>query len=410
MTGSKANVVAMAVLAGAAAMGAAQGKTMPDAQIESNVLKALAGAPELATQNIQTSTVYGTVTLTGTVHDEAMRSKAENLVARADGVKKVVDQLALGDAPAGQGEQAAYGEDPAMANMAGGPPQDANGQPLQSQADGSYAPAPPPTGATADNQPGSVPYGNAPYDAPSGRQPMYSRQGPPPQYGQAPPPPGYGQRAGIPVVVPPGAVVRIRINRGIDSNHIKPGTPFDGIVMNDILADGTVAIPRGASVFGVVADAQKTKALSGRGELALQLTGVNLGGQTFPMQTEVWAQVGHDKTASTVNHAVGLGVLGAVVGGLTGGGAGAAIGAGVGAGVGVAASAGGPNGRILIAPESLLTFRTNAPTPVQTVSQQEMQRLAYAAGPDPGARPRGYYRHGYYYPYAPAPGAVVVVR
>jgi hypothetical protein len=378
---------------------------IPDAQIESNVLRALAGAPELATQNIQTSTVYGTVTITGNVHDEALRSKAENLVARADGVKKVVDELVLGDAPAGATDQtAANGEDPATANMAGGPPQDGNGQPLQLQSDGTYAPAPPPTGGTADNQPNSAPYGTNPPD----RTPMYSRQAPPPQYGEAPPPPGYGQQAGIPVVVPPGATLRIRINRGIDSNHIKPGTPFDGTVLSDILADGTIAIPRGATVTGVVVDAKQTKALSGRGELALQLNSVNLGGQTFPLQTEVWNQVGRDKTTSTVNHAVGLGAVGAIFGAVAGGGVGAAVGAGVGAGLGVAASAGGPNGRILIAPESILTFRTNAPSPVKTVSQQEMQRLAYAAGPDPNARPRGYYRRGYYYPYPYAPGVVVV--
>src|SRR6202046_4788400 len=67
--------------------------TLPDAQIESNVLRALASAPELSSQNIQTSTVYGTVTLTGNVHDEAMRTKAENLAARAQGVQKVVDEL-----------------------------------------------------------------------------------------------------------------------------------------------------------------------------------------------------------------------------------------------------------------------------------------------------------------------------
>ncbi len=74
--------------------------TLPDAQIEANVLRALAGAPDLSTQNIQSATVYGTVTLTGNVHDEAMRTKAENLVARAVGVKKVVDEMTLGDTPA----------------------------------------------------------------------------------------------------------------------------------------------------------------------------------------------------------------------------------------------------------------------------------------------------------------------
>ena len=45
-------------------------ETMPDSQVEANVLKALAGAPELASQNITTNTVYGVVTLTGNVPDE----------------------------------------------------------------------------------------------------------------------------------------------------------------------------------------------------------------------------------------------------------------------------------------------------------------------------------------------------
>ena len=54
---------------------------MPDAQIEANVLKALAGAPELADQSITSRTIYGTVTLSGTVRDEPTRVLAEHLVA-----------------------------------------------------------------------------------------------------------------------------------------------------------------------------------------------------------------------------------------------------------------------------------------------------------------------------------------
>jgi hypothetical protein len=108
---------------------------VPDAQVESNVLKALASAPELATQNIQSSTVYGTVTLTGNVHDEALRVKAENLVARAQGVKKVVDELTLGDtaAPANDGGAEAQPNQQPDTNQN-------NNMVLQS--DGTYAPAP----------------------------------------------------------------------------------------------------------------------------------------------------------------------------------------------------------------------------------------------------------------------------
>ncbi len=73
---------------------------MPDAQIEANVLKALAGAPELADQTITSTTVYGVVTLNGTVRDEPSRDLAEHLVANTVGVQKVVDRMVVSSSPA----------------------------------------------------------------------------------------------------------------------------------------------------------------------------------------------------------------------------------------------------------------------------------------------------------------------
>ena len=75
--------------------------TVPDAQVESNVLQALAGDPKLTSQTITTATVYGTVTISGSVADEATRSLAEQTVARTSGVKKVVDELTLGSGAEG---------------------------------------------------------------------------------------------------------------------------------------------------------------------------------------------------------------------------------------------------------------------------------------------------------------------
>ena len=452
----------------------------PDAQVEANVLKALAGAPELSTQNIQSSTVYGTVTLTGNVQDETMRTRAESLVARAPGVQKVVDELTIGAAaPAGaQTAEAApgYGQQPLL------------------QADGTYAPAPPSQPATpyqgqggaganpappgyvngqdayGQQQPGGAPsdgsqpaYGQpAPgqpgygvgqpgYGQPGTAQPGYGQPQPgygqpQPGYGQAqqgypqqgyPQPQGYpqqpqaypqqpqspyapqqgyagqpgyppqgayapqgGQQAGVDVTVPAGALLRVRINRGLDSNHIAIGTPFDGTVLSDVASAGEIAIPRGATVQGVVVDAKKAGVLKGQGELSLQINSVTLGGVTYPVVSDVWQREGRDKSVGTVNSALGLGALGAIIGGVAGGGAGAAIGAGVGAGAGVAGSASSPGGRIVIPPEAVLSFHLAQPAEVKTVSEQEMQRLAYAAGPGPGARPVVQRR----YPYPPPPG------
>ena len=97
------------------------------------------------------------------------------------------------------------------------------------------------------------------------------------------PAPPYGaQLAGQPVTVPQGSLLRIRINEGLDSQHSQPGTPFDAVVLNDVVANGAVAIPRGASVQGTVTDARSGGVIKGSGQLALQLNQVTLGGRTFP--------------------------------------------------------------------------------------------------------------------------------
>ncbi len=462
----------LAVVCGASA--AAQTvSAVPDAQIEANVLKALAAAPELSTQDVQSSTVYGVVTLSGTVQTEALRTRAENLAARAGGVKKVVDELTLGT--------------PTAASATTGEAQgstDGNGQLVQ-QADGSYAPQQPaspyagPPSAGQSGRDGGQPYdagsaapggyptqangGQPGYGQPTyggqpapgygqpqqgypqqgqyGTQPAYPQQGQPqpgysqpgypqqgyPQQGQYAPQPGYpqqgynqgqpppppsgyapqgGQEAGLPVTVPAGALLRVRINRGLDSNHIQPGTSFDGTVLSDVAANGVIAIPRGASVRGVVVDAKRAGALKGEGELALQINSLSMGGASYLLISDIWERQGHDKSVRTVNSALGLGVLGAIVGGVAGGGAGAAVGAGVGAGIGVAGSAASQGGSVIVPPEAVLTFHLAQPASVATVSEQEMQRLSYAAGPGgPGVQPvvRRRYYPGYYASPAPYP-------
>jgi hypothetical protein len=404
-----------AVLTGAfgwTALGFAQtaapaAKTVPDAQVEANVLKALAAAPDLANQPMTTTTVYGVVTLSGTVQTEALRTEAENIVARTAGVQKVVDEMTLSGetAPAVQGALQSDGTmAPAQdqAPVAQGSPDSNNTAP--SQASGpNYGP-----GAPEYRQPyaGQQPYGGqqkAQQQAPPGynqAQTGYSQQ---PRY-YAPQQPVYGgQEAGQTVTIPNGALIRIRINQTLDSAHAKPGQHFDGIVVNDVVGDGAVAIPRGAAVQGTVVDAKASGALAGRGELSLQLTQVTLAGKNYPIVSDVWAHNGADKTAQTVNSTAVGGGLGALVGAAAGGGAGAAVGAGVGGLLGLGSSAASGRGQVFVPAEGLLTFHLAQPATVATVSQAEMDRLAQ--GVPNGAQglqrryPPPYYGPGYYRPY-----------
>lgn len=433
--------LAAVALAGWGVVAAAQtvpaSKTVPDAQVEASVLKTLAGAPDLANQPITTTTVYGVVTLSGTVPTEALRTEAETLTSRTAGVKKVVDEMTLpgeaasnaapgGDSQGGSvlmsdGTMApadATQSDPAgQPPMAQGQPDSAN--PAQAQAAGpNYGP-----GAPEYRQP----YGgqHAPSPDVYAQQNGYPQQQSYPQQPQSYAPqqpqqqpygvPYGGQTGGEAVTIPSGAIIRIRINQTLDSGRTKPGTPFDGVAVNDVVADGAVAIPRGATVHGTVLDAKSSGALAGRGELSLQLTGITLAGKDYPLVSNVWSHHGGDKTTETVNKTVIGGGIGALLGAAAGGGQGAAIGAGIGGALGLGSSAASGNGQVYVPSEGMLTFQLAQPATVATVSQQEMDRLAQgvptgAPGqplrrrvyPYPGYGPV-YYRAYPPYPYSPYP-------
>jgi len=375
--------------------------TIPDAQVEANVLRVLAGAPELADQSITSTTVYGTVTLKGMVRDEPSRDLAEHLVANTAGVQKVIDQLAIGSTPASTGNDSQQvGTNPNLQSdgtMA--PPQGQNQQPqgYPNQTGAPQSSAPPP--AYAPPPPQAAPYppqAAGQYPGPYGR-PTYGQPYPPQQpYGQPYPPqqPYVPQKGGDAVLVPAGSVLRVRINQGMSSKNAAPGTTFDGVVLSDVFAGNAIAIPRGATFQGTVVDAHTAGQLSGKGELKLQLTNVTFGGKTYPVTTDFWWHQGVDKTGNTVGNTVGLAGVGAVIGAIAGGGVGAAVGAGVGgiAGLGVSSASG--KGEATLPAEAIVTFHLTQPADVTTVSQAELNRLG-AGLPPPQQQLRPRYPYGY---------------
>jgi hypothetical protein len=380
----------------AATAAPAVAKTMPDAQVEANVLRALAGAPDLANQPMTTTTVYGVVTLSGSVESEALRTEAETIVSTTRGVQKVVDEMTLG------GENASALPE---GNMAPAPPAAQAQAPIEEGSPDSDN-----TGSAnqVQNQaPNQVqnqsanPAVQQPYGAPP---PGYAQRG----YGQAQQ--GYaqaqpvygGQEGGAAVTVPAGALLRMRINQTLTSASAKAGDRFDGIVVSDVVAGGAVAIPRGATVQGTVVDAKKSGALAGRGELTLQLTQVTLGGVSTALVSDVWGRTTGDKAAQAVNSTAVGGVIGALLGAAAGGGRGAAIGAGVGGALGLGSAAASGGGQVFVPSEGLLTFHLAQPATVTTLSQAEMDRLAQ--GVPQGAQPqqlRRRYPAVYYGPYGP---------
>lgn len=397
---------------------AAQPGQRTDGQIEMDVVHALDASAALKNDLITAATIQGEVTLSGTVSSNASRQLAESIAAHVDGVTKVHNNLQIGNpGPDAQSPQPApdTGDMPdadqsqaqrEMANLPPpGPAPDANPQDQ----------GPPPGAANNPQQPNYPQQGGYPQQPPARPQyhsPQTSQYPPYPQYQPAPQMPAY-QPARGPVTIPAGTLLQVRTSEPVDSKRARNGEPVQFTVIQDVIAGGVLAIPRGATVHGVVTDAKNVGSgkLGGSSVLALALTSLDLGGQSYPLDTNQFEVKGPNKAGQTASNAVGGGIIGALIGCAVGRGAGCAIGAGVGAAAGTAASAASSGPRVWIPAEALVTFHINAAITVNPVSAQEAARLAeglYPGGPSLYRRspygPRYYAGYGYAgYPYGYPP-------
>jgi hypothetical protein len=399
---------ALAVMSVAVAIAQQDGSAAPangqrtDGQIEMDVVQALDASQALKSDLITAATIQGQVTLSGTVSSLAESELASSIAGHVIGVGKVNNNLKVGNpqeaqdaaAPAPDDEMPASGNNPAAPAPGGSqaPPSDQVGinqpAPEQSQGQGQAAPPPPPQ-----------------YPAYPPARPRYYAQQPPP-----PPAPSY-QYAKDPVTLPQGTLLQLRTAEEVDTKHAKDGTPVQFTVIRDATLGGVLAIPRGATLHGVVTEVKKvgSGSLGGSSELALTLNSLDLGGQNYPITTDQFKVKGPNKAGRTAGDAFGGALLGALIGGIAGRGEGAAIGAGAGAAAGTVASAASPGPNVWIPAEALVTFHLSAPVTVQPVTPQEASRLAqglYPGGPSLYRRyPYGYgpagYAAGPYYAYPP---------
>ena len=409
---------AVALLCAAAAIAQDNGSAGPangvrtDGQIEMDVVQALDASQALKNDLITAATIQGKVTLSGTVSSQASKDLAGSIAQHVNGVTKVNNNLQVGNpqdaqdasqyaAPAPDADAQAMNDNGQQA--APPPPQAAPDQPQQ------YPPAqqqPYPQAQQQPYPPAQQPYPN--YPPPPPGRPAYQGQ---PQYGYNQPPqqaPGYQIPTG-PVTLPAGTLLQVRTAEPVDAKHAAEGTPVQFTVIRDVNLGGMLAIPRGATVHGVVSHSKRAGELSGSPELALTLTSLDLGGQSYPLASDEFRVKGPDKTGRTVGNAFGGALLGAIIGGAVGRGAGAAIGAGAGAAAGTAATAATPGPNVWIPAEALVTFHLQQPITVQPVTAEEAARLAqglYPGGPTLYRRPPPYgYAGGpypsYYYAYPP---------
>jgi len=400
-----------------------------DGQIEMDVVRALDGSEALKNDLITAATIQTEVTLSGTVASDSSRQLAESIAKTVPGVSKVHNNLKVGN-PADDanaqgvdlGDQS--GQDVAdnqqgpdnqgPDNVQNAPP---DGQPNQNP-NQDYGQNQPPEYGQDPQQPGYAQ--NPPPGYGQNPPPSYGRNAPPPGYGQnyPPPPPQYPQQPQYgrgqlpppryemprgPITVPPGTLMQVRTNEPVSSKQARGGEPIQFTLIQDVVLNGVLAIPRGATVHGVIAEVRHPEkgSLTGSAELALELTSLDLTGRTYSLQSDLFKVKGPGKGQRSAGSVVGGALLGAIIGGAVGHGPGAAIGAVAGGGAGAAASAATSGPGVWIPAEALVSFHLVTPVTVEPVNQQEAMRLAqglYPGGPALYRRPpAGYPYRPYYY-------------
>lgn len=166
--------------------------------------------------------------------------------------------------------------------------------------------------------------------------------------------------APLPIVVPKGTTLLVRLGEDVGSKVSAPGQTFRATLSRDLTVDGNPVIPRGATVHGTVVDAKPLGRFKGGALLVLKLTSITVNGAERRIQTASLTTELKGKGKRTAVMTGGGGALGAIVGGIAGGGKGAAIGAAAGAGAGAGGSALTGNKEILFPAESALSFRLSS--------------------------------------------------
>ncbi len=325
-------------------LGVACTKVPNDAQLTSNIQNRLVGDSGLQGKQLGVKAEAGTVTLTGTVDNDAQREAAGRYAASEPGVKQVINNLQVAAPPPAEAAQTA-------------PP------PPVEEAKPSPAPAPVsrprhrPRERERDQQSSSASNNNDTSSAP-----VAAMTPPPaaPSVPATPPPPPPPQK----VTIPSGTTLAVRLVDAIDSEASQTGQTFHATLDSPLAVEGETAIPAGYDVEGHIVNVQSAGKFAGQSLVVLQLDRISAAGKYYNIQTDQYSRKGSSRGKNTAEK-VGAGAgIGAIIGAIAGGGKGAAIGAAAGGGLGGGVQAATKGQQIKLPSETVLNFTLQAPVTV----------------------------------------------
>ena len=329
-------------------LGVACSRKPDDTKISSDIQTRFSQDSGLSGKQINVQSSNGTVTLDGTVDDDAQRDAASRQAASVAGVKQVINNLQVGTAAAPAATAAAtHTSQNAAENSRPSPAK--RGSNRKSRRSDKAAPNDHAYTADSNQSSSTAVANNTP--PPTTAAPI-TPQAPPP-----PPPPKK-------ITIDQGTQLTVRLVDTIDSEKNQTGDTFHATLNTPLTANGEEVVPSGVDVAGHLVEVKSAGKFAGQSAVALQLDSITFGGKTYNIQTDQYKKQGSSRGKNTAEKVGGGAAIGAIIGAIAGGGKGAAIGAAAGGGVGGGVQAATKGQQIKLPSETVLNFTLQAPVTV----------------------------------------------
>ena len=322
-------------------------KAPDDSQINSQLQDKFNTDSGLQGKQLSVQAANGTITLSGSVENDAQREAAARYAASIPGVKQVVNNLQVG--PAAPVPAAAAAAEPEPAPVPTPQP-----TPVRRR-----EPAPKKHNMARDTTEVAAAGAGA-----GGAGMAMNHQDPPqpvaPPAPVTPPPPPPPQK----VTIPAGTSLSIRLVDGIDSEKNQPGETFRATLNSPLSVEGEIAIPAGYDVEGHLVDVKSAGKFAGQSVVIMQLDRISVAGKSYSIQTDEYKRQGSSRGKNTAEKVGAGAAIGAIIGGIAGGGKGAGIGAAAGGGLGGGVQAATKGQQIKLPSETVINFTLQNPLTV----------------------------------------------
>ena len=321
-------------------------KVPNDSQISSQLQDKLNSDSGLQGKQLSVQAANGTVTLSGSVDNDAQREAAARYASAIPGVKTVVNNLQVGPPPA--------------AAAAAPEPQPAPEEAPKPTPTRRREPAPKRRNVVARDTTEMAAAAGGAAGAGAAVAHQASPQPVTPPAPATPPPPPPPQK----VTIPAGTSLAVRLVDTIDSEKNQPGETFRATLNSPLSVEGEIAIPSGYDVEGHIVDVKSAGKFAGQSVVVLQLDRISVGGKSYSIQTDEYKRQGSSRGKNTAEKVGAGAAIGAIIGGIAGGGKGAGIGAAAGGGLGGGVQAATKGQQIKLPTETVLNFTLQNPLTV----------------------------------------------